>query len=154
MNDYYLYHHGIKGQKWGVRRYQNDDGTLTEAGKRRYSKQYESHMNKYLSDLQRHSTKLRVDAYNKTADDYNNYKIAEFNKRHKPEDSDYEESYFKQFNSDLEKAYNQAVYDYASSNKHYQKGKAIADKYDLYSVNDLAAEQKRFIDGVDEYKRK
>ena len=28
-----LYHHGIKGQKWGVRRYQNADGTLTSAGK-------------------------------------------------------------------------------------------------------------------------
>ena len=32
MNE--LYHHGIKGQRWGVRRYQNADGTLTEAGKR------------------------------------------------------------------------------------------------------------------------
>ena len=31
-----LYHHGIKGQKWGVRRYRNADGTLTEAGKQRY----------------------------------------------------------------------------------------------------------------------
>lgn len=30
-----LYHYGIKGQKWGVRRYQNPDGTLTEAGKKR-----------------------------------------------------------------------------------------------------------------------
>lgn len=29
-------HHGIKGQKWGVRRYQNPDGTWTDAGKRRY----------------------------------------------------------------------------------------------------------------------
>lgn len=46
MNIYYvvrlpysdeLYHHGIKGQKWGIRRYQNPDGTLTEAGKKRYS---------------------------------------------------------------------------------------------------------------------
>lgn len=32
----YLAHHGILGQKWGVRRYQNEDGTLTEAGKKRY----------------------------------------------------------------------------------------------------------------------
>lgn len=34
MEDY-LEHHGIKGQKWGVRRYQNIDGTLTEEGKKR-----------------------------------------------------------------------------------------------------------------------
>ncbi len=33
---YVLMHHGIKGQKWGVRQYQNADGTLTEAGKKRY----------------------------------------------------------------------------------------------------------------------
>lgn len=30
-----LYHHGVKGMKWGVRRYQNADGSLTDAGKRR-----------------------------------------------------------------------------------------------------------------------
>lgn len=31
-----LYHHGIKGQKWGVRRFQNEDGSLTAEGKERY----------------------------------------------------------------------------------------------------------------------
>ena len=34
--DTVLYHHGIKGQKWGIRRYQNPDGTWTDAGKARY----------------------------------------------------------------------------------------------------------------------
>lgn len=33
-----LYHHGIKGQKWGVRRYENADGSLTAEGKDRYSR--------------------------------------------------------------------------------------------------------------------
>lgn len=32
-----LYHWGIKGMKWGVRRYQNEDGSLTNAGKKRYA---------------------------------------------------------------------------------------------------------------------
>lgn len=33
----YISHHGIKGQRWGVRRYQNPDGTLTNAGKQHVS---------------------------------------------------------------------------------------------------------------------
>lgn len=47
MNYYFLtsdgelYHYGIKGQKWGVRRFQNKNGTLTSRGKDRYA--YDSH---------------------------------------------------------------------------------------------------------------
>lgn len=33
-----LYHQGIKGQRWGIRRYQNEDGSLTPAGKDRYAR--------------------------------------------------------------------------------------------------------------------
>ena len=36
-SDSYLQHHGVKGMKWGVRRFRNEDGTLTEAGKKRYN---------------------------------------------------------------------------------------------------------------------
>lgn len=38
MQNEYIVHYGTKGQKWYIRRYQNEDGTLTEAGKKRYGK--------------------------------------------------------------------------------------------------------------------
>ena len=36
MNE--LYHHGVKGMKWGVKRYQNADGSLTDRGRKHYYK--------------------------------------------------------------------------------------------------------------------
>lgn len=42
MQEEIIYHHGVKGQKWGVRRYQNEDGSLTPAGKKRYAEDADS----------------------------------------------------------------------------------------------------------------
>ena len=48
MYDSYLEHHGIKGMKWGVRRFRNEDGSLTETGKKRYSdEQYNRDVSMY-----------------------------------------------------------------------------------------------------------
>ena len=51
MDSDVLAHWGIKGMKWGVRRYQNKDGSLTQAGKKRYSEKDEDSSDlKGLSD--------------------------------------------------------------------------------------------------------
>ena len=42
LDEDYISHHGIKGMKWGVRRYENYNGTLTSAGKKRYDKNEDS----------------------------------------------------------------------------------------------------------------
>lgn len=47
-----LYHWGIKGQKWGVRRYQNKDGSLTPAGKQRYDTDGPSNKSKHRQKLE------------------------------------------------------------------------------------------------------
>lgn len=61
-------HHGIKGQKWGVRRYQNKDGSLTDAGKKRYGTK-ENFEKQYPEDIKRNvkSAKKTVGAVEKAA---------------------------------------------------------------------------------------
>ena len=63
-----LYHYGVKGMKWGVRRYQNADGTLTQKGKARQVKLTKKAQKKWDKNTRKHW----VEGYNKAADYSNN----------------------------------------------------------------------------------
>lgn len=82
MENNALYHYGIKGMKWGVRRYQNKDGSLTNAGKQRYdSGNSESNpktvtgQRKGLSDGQKRAIKVGIAVAATALAAYGTYKL-------------------------------------------------------------------------------
>lgn len=72
-----LYHWGIKGQKWGIRRYRNEDGTLTEEGKRRYARG-EERKSKVRNILGSRKTSTLKEARNKNVEEMSNQELQEY----------------------------------------------------------------------------
>lgn len=72
-----IYHHGVPGQKWGVRRYQNKDGSLTSAGRKRMAKS----MMKYKLFETKKDLKQQINKNNK----FNKIKKIEKVKKQEPE---------------------------------------------------------------------
>ena len=78
MENNELYHHGVKGQRWGFRRYQNEDGSLTEAGRRHLDKKDNKWAKKNydkITSKARKKVSKELDAYGRELlSDRNNYK--------------------------------------------------------------------------------
>lgn len=132
-----LYHHGIKGMKWGVRRYQNKNGTLTAAGKKKYS-QYK--------DLHKDSEhKKKIKAINDEHDQLTRKILGEYNKK----DNDLYNSIVKSKNFSSDDEWDKAYKSYKKEsnklwkerNKALKKGKAtfedLQEKYANLYMDEL-----------------
>lgn len=84
MQSDYIKHHGIRGQKWGIRRFQNKDGSLKPAGEKRYyddnKKSTSGEKKKGLSDSQKKALKVGAAVLGTTLAAYGGYKLYQINK--------------------------------------------------------------------------
>lgn len=104
MYDLELYHYGIKGQKWGVRRFQNADGTLTPAGRRRLERADQRWVN-------RNSERIYNRTYRRSRRQLNSY-VNQLNRQYAGRQQG--RSYINAFNRQMAQIMNQNVGDIRS----------------------------------------
>jgi hypothetical protein len=150
MNE--LKHYGVKGQRWGVRRYQKKDGSLTPLGKKRISKEYEKESKKLMSDFAARRESMYVNAYNKAADKMNRGGIDKFNKEQADKygkdyakRDGYTEDYMRMFEKEMARIYDKSLMDFYNSSASYKKTQALVEKYDMTSWDELARKNSEVI---------
>lgn len=174
-----LYHHGIKGQKWGVRRFQNPDGTLTDAGKKRYlvklykederSKAQHKTFDRTLKKMEKDHALFEAiandpkikDSYEKVQKTYRDFKdyVKPFNDNHdlkmtKKQSAKIDE--LDNANWEAYKKYEDAIDKYfdtpniQKNSLYYAKGKKLVE----YMIDNKYKEEERRMKNDPEYKRK
>lgn len=112
-----LTHYGVKGMKWGQRRYRNEDGSLTNKGKAKLEKAQAKYDKKVSKNWHK--------AYNKAADHANKVLIPQINEKYTKK---YGEGWFKEASTNNTKEYHKYMKEYETMfNKSYQQ--AIVDVF-------------------------
>lgn len=138
-----LYHHGIKGQKWGVRRFQNSDGSLTPAGKQRYGNSGTSDSTRYdLRDLDftkrpKASDETIKEAQNEVSND-KEISSALNKKYSKPRNEDEAVELSRSLTNDLERPYRDAIRQCEELSKKIDALDQLG-KYGKYSYDEVRA---------------
>ena len=142
-----LRHHGILGQKWGVRRYQNADGSLTAKGRERVSKAYTNRVAKAHTAAAENFGNFKREAFQR-ANNYLDYGgLKQFNEQ---EDAklgrENANAYNDVYNDDMNKLFNE-VYDYnldqlvsrfIQNNEDYQFAQKLCDKFNMVEWDEVA----------------
>ncbi len=130
MNDFKqyseFYHYGVKGMHWGIRRYQNADGSLTPLGKRHYDEETDAISNQYNKKINRAEKRLaKANQYLSMDEVVRNDKKTKKMQAKKAYSEAEIKTYKELVNKELEKL-NKMSYKEISDKRRKDAGKAIA----------------------------
>ncbi len=124
IDNEYLEHHGVKGQKWGIRRYQNEDGTLTDEGKKRYS----NLDSKFRNNVYDHEYAIAVANYNNLKNGRKFDDDDDFSKKMRENSIKIKKDGEKMLNELFESGYYQKTYGFDPKNITYDVFKDAVEK--------------------------